>query len=138
MFKSKGDPEAQAAHGAKGNPYNFIVVFFAALGSFTYGYSSSIIGSIFGLPGFWSYFDLSLTGPRANRTNDMIGAANGLFAGGGMIGALIIPPALNRLGRKLTIQIACTTCVIACAIQGGSVHIGMVSAPNNIRVEGHC
>lgn len=52
MFKRK-DAEAQVEHGAKGNSYNFIIVFFAALGSFTYGYSSSIIGAIFGLPGFW-------------------------------------------------------------------------------------
>ena len=134
MFKRKGDAEAQTAHGAKGNSYNFIVVFFSALGSFTYGFSSSIIGAIFGLPAFWSYFDLSLTGPKANETNDLIGAANGLFAGGGLIGALLIPPALNKLGRKLVIQIVCAICVVACAIQGGSVHIGMVRAARLTRL----
>jgi hypothetical protein len=74
LFKrGAGDVEADASHSAKANTYNFLVVFFAALGSFTYGYNSSIIGSVFGLPAFWKYFDLSLMGPNAQRGNDMIG-----------------------------------------------------------------
>ena len=66
-------PTHTGAHSAKANTYNFIVVFFSALGSFTYGYNSSIIGAVFGLPAFWEYFDLSLTGPNAKRGNDIIG-----------------------------------------------------------------
>ena len=57
----------------------------------------------------------------------MVLAANGLFAGGGIIGALIISPSLNKLGRRLSIQIICTVCIVSAAIQGGSVHIAMVS-----------
>ena len=34
MFDRKSDPEGQTAHEAKANGFNFIVVFFAALGSF--------------------------------------------------------------------------------------------------------
>lgn len=64
---------AVVAHGAKGNSYNFMVVFFAALGSFTYGFSSSIIGTVFGLQPFFDYFNLSLTGPNAKHGNDIIG-----------------------------------------------------------------
>ena len=64
---------AEASHSAKANTYNFYVVFFSALGSFTYGYNSSIIGSVFGLPAFWDYFDISLTGPNAQEGNDIIG-----------------------------------------------------------------
>ncbi|KAK5167528.1 uncharacterized protein LTR77_007227 [Saxophila tyrrhenica] len=128
MFGKKRDPENQGNHAAKGNGYNFMVVFFAALGSFTYGFSSSIIGAVFGLPSFFAYFDLSLEGEGAKHGNDIIGAANGLFAGGGMIGALIISPSLNKFGRKLTIQAICVICVVASAIQGGSVHIGMFLA----------
>ena len=41
MFRKK-QTEVEAAHGAQGNIYNFMVVFFAALGSFTYGYNSSM------------------------------------------------------------------------------------------------
>lgn len=54
-----------------------------------------------------------------------VGAANGLFAGGGCIGALIISPSLNRLGRRLTIQIVCVICVVGSSIQGGAVQIAM-------------
>lgn len=42
--------------------YNIVVVFTAALGSLTYGFDSAIIGSVFGLPSFFSYFDLTLNG----------------------------------------------------------------------------
>ncbi|KAK3717672.1 hypothetical protein LTR37_005739 [Vermiconidia calcicola] len=122
----KHDAESHVGHGeAKGNSYNFMVVFFAALGSFTYGYNSSIIGAVFGLPNFFQYFAIDLETAEGNQ---IIGAANGLFAGGGLLGALIISPSLNRLGRRLTIQIVCAICVISSAIQGGSVHIGMFLA----------
>lgn len=57
----------------KANTYNLAVVLFASLGSFTYGYSSSIIASVFGLPSFFEYFNLSLTGPKATEANDIIG-----------------------------------------------------------------
>jgi hypothetical protein len=50
---------------AGGNAYNFVIVFTVALGSFTYGYNSSIIGSVFGLPSFFKYFNLSLDGTSA-------------------------------------------------------------------------
>jgi hypothetical protein len=77
MFGRKSDAEAQhttsGTHSAKGNGYNFLVVFFAALGSFTYGYNSSIIASIFGLPAFFEYFNIELNGPHAAEGNRIIG-----------------------------------------------------------------
>jgi hypothetical protein len=42
--------------------YNILIVFTAALGSFTYGFDSAIIGSVLGLPSFFSYFNLTLNG----------------------------------------------------------------------------
>lgn len=54
-----------------------------------------------------------------------IKATNGLFAGGGVIGCLIVPWLLNALGRRLTIQLISIVCVISAAIQVGSVHIAM-------------
>lgn len=57
-----------------GNRYNFIIVFFVALGSFTYGYNSAIMGSAIGLPSFFEYFKLSLTGPNAAYGNKIIGS----------------------------------------------------------------
>ncbi|KAL2858501.1 putative sugar transporter [Aspergillus pseudoustus] len=102
--------------------YNILIVFTAALGSFTYGFDSAIIGSVFGLPSFFSYFNLTL---NEAGSASIIGAANGLFAGGGMIGAAINGWLADRLGRVRAIQIPCMLGVIAAAIMGGSVHVAM-------------
>ncbi|RBQ79940.1 hypothetical protein FVER14953_21092 [Fusarium verticillioides] len=53
--------------------YNFALVFFVALGSFTYGFNASILGTVFSLAPFFSYFHLDLTGPGADYANSMIG-----------------------------------------------------------------
>ena len=73
MFSRKKAADEHSIHGAKGNSYNFMVVFFAALGSFTYGFNSSIIGAIFGLPQFFEYFNIDLEGPNAGEGNRIIG-----------------------------------------------------------------
>ncbi|KAK5261919.1 hypothetical protein LTR40_001298 [Exophiala xenobiotica] len=125
LFKHDKGDAVDASHSAKANTYNFYVVFFSALGSFTYGYNSSIIGAVFGLPSFFAYFDISLTGPNAKAGNEIIGAANGLFAGGGIIGALIVNWILNKYGRCRSIQIVCAICVVSAAIQGGAAHVAM-------------
>jgi hypothetical protein len=57
--------------GSRG--YNFLLIFFVALGSFTYGFNASIMGTVFGLSSFYSYFDLSLTGPGSTYANQIIG-----------------------------------------------------------------
>ncbi len=74
MLSTK-NPKAlgSAALAAKGNRYNFIVVFFAALGSFAYGFNSAIVGAVFGLHSFFDYFDIALDGPHANQGNQYIG-----------------------------------------------------------------
>jgi hypothetical protein len=55
------------------NRYNNAVILFVALGSFTYGFNSSIVASFTGLPSFYSYFNLSSAGPRASYTQNMLG-----------------------------------------------------------------
>ena len=54
-----------------------------------------------------------------------IKAANGLFAGGGMIGCLVVAWLADRFGRVRAIQIISALSVIAAIIQGASVHIAM-------------
>ncbi|CAG8894317.1 unnamed protein product [Penicillium egyptiacum] len=108
-----------------GNRFNFTIVFFVALGSFTYGFNSAVIGSVLGLPSFLNYFGLNTNGPDPERAGSLTGATNGLFAGGGIIGCLVVPWLLNALGRRLTIQLISFVCVISAAIQVGSVHIAM-------------
>lgn len=53
--------------------YNFLIVFFVALGSFTYGFNSAISGSALGLSSFLNYFDLTTSGVDASKSNQIIG-----------------------------------------------------------------
>jgi MFS family permease len=80
---------------------------------------------VLGLSSFFEYFDLDPNGPDAARANSIIGATSGLFAGGGAIGALITTWLADKIGRVRSIQLTCLVCIIAAAIQGGSVHIVM-------------
>ncbi|KAB8228884.1 uncharacterized protein BDW43DRAFT_322531 [Aspergillus alliaceus] len=99
-----------------------------AVGSFTYGFNSAVIGSVPGLPSFLNYFCLNTSGPDASERSSSIGATNGLFAVGGIIGCLIVLSMLDALGRRLSIQIIAFICIISAAIQTGSVHIAMILA----------
>ena len=67
-----------------------------SIGSFSFGYTSAIIATTLGQPSFLEYFDL-LT--RSNGTA-LMGAMNGLFFAGGVLGALILPSFIDRWGRK--------------------------------------
>ena len=60
------------------------IILFVTFGSVTYGYSSSIIATTLGQPTFRAYFELD-TRPDANA---LIGAMNGLYQAGGLIGVL--------------------------------------------------
>lgn len=53
--------------------YNLAIVLFVALGSFTYGFSTSIIGSVTGLPSFYEYFELTTIGNGTHNRTDMFG-----------------------------------------------------------------
>lgn len=55
------------------NRYNIAIVLFVALGSFSYGFNSSIIASVTGLLSFYAYFNLASTGACADWSTQMIG-----------------------------------------------------------------
>ncbi|KAH7267975.1 hypothetical protein MRS44_011740 [Fusarium solani] len=109
----------------KVNPYNLAVVLFTALGSYTYGFNSSIIASVTGLESFWSFFGLSKEGPDAAWSTQMIGAMNSLYSAGGLIGCLTMGWLADKLGRKRSIQLVCALCVAASAFTVGSANIVM-------------
>ncbi|KAK4870073.1 hypothetical protein LT330_005127 [Penicillium expansum] len=106
--------------------YNLLVVLFVALGSFTYGFNSSIVASFTALPSFYAYFDLSSSGPRAGYTRQMVGAMNSLFAAGGLIGALSLGYLANKVGRKIAIQIICVMSLAATIVSTASVNMVLV------------
>lgn len=111
------------AVGARANGYNFLVTFFAALGSFTYGYNSAIMGSVIGLPAFFPYFDIVAS---SSKGSSIIGAINGVYYGGGALGCWTISYLADYFGRRRCIQIICVGCIISAALQAGSVHIAML------------
>lgn len=59
------------------------------------------------------------------HTNDITGAMNGLFQGGGCIGALILGPVADKLSRRGALAASAVTCLIGGALQCGSVDVGM-------------
>ena len=114
-----------AAHvRARANTYNYLVAFFVALGSFTYGFNSAIIGSVIGLPSFYAYFDFVAT---SSYGGSIIGASNGLYTGGGVIGCWTVNWLSDKLGRRMAIQIIVLICIVSAALQTGSVAIGKSS-----------
>lgn len=107
---------------AKANRYNFLIAFFVALGSFTYGYNSSVTASVIGLPSFFKYFDID---PTTSKGSSQVGAINGVFSGGGALGCWTLAWLADYLGRTAAIQIICGICIVSAALQAGSVHIAM-------------
>lgn len=94
---------------------------FVALGSLTYGYCSSIIATTLGQPTFLTYFQLDTKSNAA----DLMGAINGLFSTGGLLGALSCLYTANAWGRKYAILFGAGCCIGGGGLQAGSVHIAM-------------
>ncbi|KAL2817751.1 hypothetical protein BDW59DRAFT_165798 [Aspergillus cavernicola] len=110
------------AVGAKANRYNVLIALFVTLGSFTYGYNSSVTAGVIGLPSFFEYLDIDTSTAQGNS---IVGAINGVFLGGGAIGCWTLAWIADTIGRRRTIQVVCIICVISAAIQTGSVHVAM-------------
>ncbi|KAK5095207.1 hypothetical protein LTR70_003635 [Exophiala xenobiotica] len=106
------------------NAYNVLVLCVLGLGSITYGYTASIIGTTLGQPSFIEYFKLDA---RPNAT-DLIGLTNGLFQTGGVIGTLSLPYFADKWGRRWACALAAGLALISGAFLAGSVNIGMFIA----------
>ena len=78
------------------NAYTLFILFVLGLGSLTYGYTASIIGTTLGQPSFITYFELDT---RPDRT-DLISSTNGLFQTGGFLGTLALPWVCDKYGRR--------------------------------------
>ncbi|KAF2710650.1 MFS transporter [Pleomassaria siparia CBS 279.74] len=103
------------------NAFNVFILCFVGLGSMTYGYTASIIGTTIGQPSFIEYFKL---GTRSNGT-DLISTMNGLFQAGGVIGTLLLPLVADKFGRKWGIAISAILAIISGALLAGSTHIAV-------------
>ncbi|KIW63046.1 hypothetical protein PV04_09924 [Phialophora macrospora] len=104
--------------------YNFLVAAAVTVGAYTYGFNNSVIAPVYGMTGFFHYFGLSAE-PGDQRTASLIGAANGLFFAGGMLGCFTLAWKGDALGRVRNLQVAAALCLASAIIQGASVHIAM-------------
>ncbi|KIX06601.1 uncharacterized protein Z518_04577 [Rhinocladiella mackenziei CBS 650.93] len=115
-------------HGQKLTVFNLVIVLALCFGSLTYGYCFSIVTTTLGQPSFFTYFDLTQDPTDADRyafTNEIIGAMNGCFSGGGFLGAVFVGWAADALGRKKTLVLGSAIGIIGGAFQGGAAHIAM-------------
>lgn len=62
---------------------------------------------------------------RYEYTNRIIGAVNGVFSAGGVLGALFMAWMSDASGRKMSLAVATIVTFIGSALQAGSIHIGM-------------
>ncbi|KAK5057651.1 hypothetical protein LTR84_011652 [Exophiala bonariae] len=104
--------------------FNVFIILLATLGSISYGYSSCIIATTLGQPSFITYMKLDLY----SNAVQLIGAINGLYQAGGLLGTLYVGLTGDRLGRRWAIFSASAITVVGGALQTGSVHVGMFMA----------
>ncbi|CAK7207156.1 hypothetical protein SEUCBS139899_009964 [Sporothrix eucalyptigena] len=109
----------------KANKYNILIAFFVALGSFTYGYNSSVTAGVVGLPSFFAYMKIDTS---TSQGNALFGAINGVYLAGGAFGCWTLAWLADTVGRVRTIQAVTVICIVSAAIQCGSVHVGMFLA----------
>lgn len=94
-------PSITGVRSQRINSFNVFILLFVGLGSMSYGYTASIIGTTLGQPSFISYFDLDT---RKDATT-LISTTNGLFQAGGVIGTLLLPLVSDKYGRKWGIAV---------------------------------
>lgn len=105
------------------------------------------MGLVIGLPAFFDYFNISLDDKSGNQITGGIDSAslrqastnkdlatNGLYSGGGIIGCVLVPYLLDRLGRRLTIQLGAIVAIASSALQAGSVHIVSNRRPSGVTI----
>lgn len=104
------------------------MVCFAAFGSLFTGYSLAVFAFTIGQPTFYASLNIEQdpTAPGYGYTNDILGAANGVFFGAGFFGCFLAGWAGNRFGRVNGFRIAAVTGMIGGVLQCGSQSPAMV------------
>lgn len=107
------------------------MVCFAAFGSLFTGYSLAVFAFTIGQPTFYTSLNLEQdpTAPGYGYTNDIIGAANGIFFGLGFLGCFLAGWAGNRFGRVYGFRIAAVIGIIGGILQCASQSPAMVRLP---------
>ncbi|KAI1335076.1 general substrate transporter [Xylariaceae sp. FL0016] len=110
--------------------YNKLVIAFVALGSTTYGYGASIIGSTIGQAGWYQFFNLPMDGEPGydTITTPAIATANGLFSAGGAVACLLFMWSGDYFGRVRNIQIGCLLGILGGILQSAAQNLATFQA----------
>ncbi|PGH21365.1 hypothetical protein AJ80_03282 [Polytolypa hystricis UAMH7299] len=102
-----------------GKFYNICLAVFAATGSFLFGYDMGVMTDVIQSPHFLKFFDTHDTSP-------IIGAINSTFSGGAVFGSLMGGFTMDKLGRKMTIQIGAFIALIGSIMQAAAYNLPMI------------
>ncbi|KIH87462.1 MFS monosaccharide transporter (Hxt8) [Sporothrix brasiliensis 5110] len=100
--------------------YPILVAAFACMGTFLYGVDTGIATTTIAHPSWVEYMK--------HPSNGLTGSVAAIYIAGEAIGAVSQVLFADRLGRLRFMQLQCVLVTIGCAIQTGSVNIGMFLA----------
>lgn len=108
----------------------FWIAFLISLGQLAAGYPSALIGTTLGEPSFLVYMGLYTKGATGSFTpttkiTQLIGAMNGVYQAGAVIGVLGAPYIMDRWGRRAGFVYASTFSILGGAIVTGSNGVAM-------------
>ncbi|KIX00278.1 uncharacterized protein Z518_10417 [Rhinocladiella mackenziei CBS 650.93] len=103
------------------NLFSTWVALFLSLGSIACAYATVITATTLAQPSFIGYMSLD-TAPNATQ---LIGAVNGVYIAGALIGSLLSSQTSDALGRRKSVFLSAALAVLGGALQAGSIHIGM-------------
>ncbi|GLB10242.1 hypothetical protein AtubIFM57258_006644 [Aspergillus tubingensis] len=104
------------------NPYLLGVASFSTLGGLLFGYDQGVVSGVITMQSFGARF------PRVYMDSSFKGWFVSTLLISAWFGSLINGPIVDRLGRKLSINLAVVVFVIGSAIQCGAVNIPMLFA----------
>ncbi|KAL2815743.1 major facilitator superfamily domain-containing protein [Aspergillus granulosus] len=105
----------------KANAYAIRTCIIIALSSFAYGYAGAIIATTLSQHSFTAAMGLD----KASNEESLVGAINGLYYAGGVVGAFTGGWLSNRWGRKISTMVGNIILLIAAAVMTGGVNVAM-------------
>ncbi|RVX68249.1 hypothetical protein B0A52_07252 [Exophiala mesophila] len=117
-----------AAEKREFNFRNFWICFFISMGNVAFGYPAAIIGTTLSQPGFLKYMGLVTEHGLSGNAHGLIGAMNGVFQAGALVGIFTAEMVMDRWGRKAAILYTAALSVVGGALVTASQNVGMFIA----------
>ncbi|KAF2663155.1 general substrate transporter [Microthyrium microscopicum] len=99
--------------------FNAALAVFAGTGSFLFGYDSGVMTDVIQSPNFLGFF-------RTEANEPIVGAIVAVFSGGAVFGALMGGETMDRIGRKMTVQMGAIICLVGAILQAAATSLGMM------------